>query len=276
MSTSQGSKVVLVTGASSGIGEACAELLAVREHTVYGTSRQPREKPTVGYRMLELDVTRDESVRAAVRTVLEREGRIDVVVNNAGHALAGAVEDTSDEEAWRQLDTNVLGVLRVCRAVLPSMRERRAGRIINIGSLGGVVGLPFQGFYSASKFALEGLTESLRQEVEAFGIQATLVQPGDVRTGLTQSRVRAAASGESSAYRDSFETVLSIIEKEEREGVAAELVARKVAEVMEEEDPRVRYSVGKWMQRVAVVAKPLLPSQTFEGILMSMFGLKRR
>ncbi|WP_342378515.1 SDR family oxidoreductase [Myxococcus stipitatus] len=276
MSTSQGSKVVLVTGASSGIGEACAELLAVREHIVYGTSRQPRVKPSVGYRMLELDVTRDESVRAAVRTVLEREGRIDVVVNNAGHALAGAVEDTSDEEAWRQLDTNVLGVLRVCRAVLPSMRERRAGRIINIGSLGGVVGLPFQGFYSASKFALEGLTESLRQEVEAFGIQATLVQPGDVRTGLTQSRVRAAASGESSAYRESFETVLSIIEKEEREGVAAGVVARKVAEVMEEEDPRVRYSVGKWMQRVAVVAKPLLPSQTFEGILMSMFGLKRR
>ncbi|AGC42100.1 3-oxoacyl-ACP reductase [Myxococcus stipitatus DSM 14675] len=276
MSTSQGSKVVLVTGASSGIGEACAELLSVRGHIVYGTSRQLQVKPSVGYRMLELDVTRDESVRAAVRTVLEREGRIDVVVNNAGHALAGAVEDTSDEEAWRQLDTNVMGVLRVCRAVLPSMRERRTGRIINIGSLGGVVGLPFQGFYSASKFALEGLTESLRQEVEAFGIQATLVQPGDVRTGLTRSRVRAAAAGESSAYRESFEKVLSIIEKEEGDGVAAEVVARKVAEVMEEEDPRVRYSVGKWMQRAAVVAKPLLPSQTFEGILMSMFGLKRR
>lgn len=276
MGKSHGSKVVLVTGASSGIGEACAELLTVRKHRVYGTSRQPSVKESVGYQMLELDVTRDESVRAAVRTVLEREGRIDVVVNNAGHALAGAVEDTSDEEAWRQLDTNVLGVLRVCRAVLPSMRERRSGRIINIGSIGGMVGLPFQGFYSASKFALEGLTESLRQEVDAFGIQATLVQPGDVRTGLTQSRVRASGAGEASAYHASFEKVLSIIEKEEREGVSAGAVARKVAEVMEEEDPRVRYSVGKWTQRMAVVAKPLLPSQTFEGILMSLFGLKRR
>lgn len=276
MDTSHGSKVVLVTGASSGIGEACAELLAVRKHVVYGTSRRPPQKPPVGYRMLELDVTQEDSVRRAVAEVLEREGRIDVVVNNAGHALAGALEDTSVEEAWRQLDTNVLGVLRVCKAVLPSMRERRSGLIINIGSLGGVVGLPFQGLYSASKFALEGLTESLRQEVEAFGLQATLVEPGDVRTRLTDNRVRAAGSGEGSAYRDAFEKVLAIIEKEERDGVHAEDVARKVLEVMEAEAPDVRYSVGKLSQRAAVVAKTLLPARTFEGILMSMFGLKRR
>ncbi|TQF10655.1 SDR family oxidoreductase [Myxococcus llanfairpwllgwyngyllgogerychwyrndrobwllllantysiliogogogochensis] len=276
MDTSQGSKVVLVTGASSGIGEACVELLTVRKHIVYGTSRQPSVRESVGYRMLEMDVTQDASVRRAVETVLAREGRIDVVVNNAGHALAGAVEDTSVEEAWRQLDTNVLGVLRVCQAVLPSMRERRSGRIINISSLGGAVGLPFQGFYSASKFALEGLTESLRQEVEAFGIHATLVQPGDVRTRLTDNRVRAAASGEGSAYRESFEKVLAIIEKEEREGVPSEDVARRVLEVMEVEAPDVRYSVGKLAQRAALVAKALLPAKTFEGILMSMYGLKRR
>ncbi|MFY1831247.1 SDR family oxidoreductase [Myxococcus fulvus] len=276
MDTSQGSKVVLVTGASSGIGEACAELLSVRKHVVYGTSRRPSEKPPVGYRMLALDVTQEDSVRRAVAEVLEREGRIDVVVNNAGHALAGALEDTSVEEAWRQLDTNVLGVLRVCKAVLPHMRERRSGLIINIGSLGGVVGLPFQGLYSASKFALEGLTESLRQEVEAFGIQASLVEPGDVRTRLTDNRVRAAGSHDGSAYREPFEKVLAIIEKEEREGVPAEAVARKVLEVMEEEAPGVRYSVGKLSQRAAVVAKALLPARTFEGLLMSMFGLKRR
>ncbi|WP_408888203.1 SDR family oxidoreductase [Myxococcus faecalis] len=276
MDTSQGSKVVLVTGASSGIGEACAELLSVRKHVVYGTSRRPPETPTVGYRMLALDVTQEDSVRRAVAELLEREGRIDVVVNNAGHALAGALEDTSVEEAWRQLDTNVLGVLRVCKAVLPHMRERRSGLIINIGSLGGVVGLPFQGLYSASKFALEGLTESLRQEVEAFGIQASLVEPGDVRTRLTDNRVRAEGSRDGSAYREPFEKVLAIIEKEEREGVPAEAVARKVLEVMEAREPDVRYSVGKLSQRAAVVAKTLLPARTFEGLLMSMFGLKRR
>ncbi|MCK8498880.1 SDR family oxidoreductase [Myxococcus fulvus] len=276
MDTSQGSKVVLVTGASSGIGEACAELLSVRKHVVYGTSRRPPRTQSVGYRMLALDVTQEDSVRRAVAELLEREGRLDVVVNNAGHALAGALEDTSVEEAWRQLDTNVLGVLRVCKAVLPHMRERRSGLIINIGSLGGVVGLPFQGLYSASKFALEGLTESLRQEVEAFGIQASLVEPGDVRTRLTDNRVRAAGSRDGSAYREPFEKVLAIIEKEEREGVPAEAVARKVLEVMEAREPDVRYSVGKLSQRAAVVAKTLLPARTFEGLLMSMFGLKRR
>ncbi|MCP3102168.1 SDR family oxidoreductase [Myxococcus sp. K15C18031901] len=276
MSTSQERSVVLVTGASSGIGEACAELLSARGHTVYGTSRQARAGQPARYAMLELDVTQEDSVRRAVATVLEREGRVDGVVNNAGHALAGALEDTSVEEAWKQLDTNVLGVLRVCRAVLPGMRERRSGRIINIGSLGGVVGLPFQGFYSASKFALEGLTESLRQELEPFGIQAALVQPGDVRTRLTDNRVRAAGSGEGSAYHAAFETVLGIIEKEEREGVPPEDVARCVLSLMEAPSMPVRVSVGKLAQRAAVVAKTVLPAKTFEGVLMSMYGLKKR
>ncbi|MCE9673016.1 SDR family oxidoreductase [Myxococcus stipitatus] len=276
MHSSQASRVVLVTGASSGIGLACVELLSARGHVVYGTSRHPPPEQPARYRLLELDVTREDSVRRAVDTVLEREGRIDVVVNNAGHALAGALEDTSVEEAWRQLDTNVLGVFRVCKAVLPAMRARRSGRIINIGSLGGVVGLPFQGFYSASKFALEGLTESLRQEVEAFGIQAALVQPGDVRTRLTDNRVRAKDSGEGSAYLAPFEKALGIIEKEERAGVPPEDVARCVLALMDAGDMPVRVSVGKLAQRAAVVAKTLLPAKAFEGLLMSMYGLKRR
>lgn len=185
-----GAKVVLVTGASSGIGQACAELLSARGHTVYGTSRKPPPEPA-RHRMLELDVTRDDSVQKAVATVLEEQGHLDVVVNNAGYALAGPIEDTSIEEARHQLDTNFFGVLRVCKAVLPSMRARGSGLIVNVSSLGGMVGLPFQGLYSASKFALEGLTESLRQEVAPFGVQVTLLQPGDVRTAITDNRVRA-------------------------------------------------------------------------------------
>ena len=274
MVASQG-RVVLITGASSGIGRACADLLGEHGHIVYGTSRQPLADAPKGWRWLELDVTSDDSVQRAVATVLAAEGRIDVVVNNAGYALAGALEDTSIEEAKQQLDTNLLGAMRVCKAVLPSMRERRAGLFIHISSLGGEVGLPFQGLYSASKFALEGLTESLRQEVAPFGIQATLVQPGDVRTRITDNRVQARQSGPGSAYRASFEKALRTIEADERAGVPPEDVARRVLELLEKGSVRVRYSVGKLAQRAAVVAKSVLPSRTFELIVMSLYGLSR-
>ncbi len=275
MAASRGN-VVLITGASSGIGKACAELLSTRGYVVYGTSRRPVEAAPPGYPMLELDVTRDDSVQRAVETVLSREGRIDVVVNNAGYALAGAAEDTSIEEARAQLDANLLGALRVCKAVLPSMRARRSGRIIQISSLGGQVGLPFQSLYSASKFALEGFTEALRQEVAEFGIEATLVQPGDVQTRITENRVRVARAGAGSAYQERFEAVLKAIESGERGGMAAEGVAKKVLEVMEGGAPRVRYPVAHLSQRVAVVAKAVLPSRAFEQVLMSLYGLRRR
>jgi NAD(P)-dependent dehydrogenase (short-subunit alcohol dehydrogenase family) len=267
--------VVLITGASSGIGQACAELLGAHGHTVYGTSRRPSPDGE-HHRMLEMDVTRDDSVQRAVDTVLAREGRIDVVVNNAGFVMAGAVEDVSIEEARQQLDTNFFGVLRVCKAVLPSMRERRSGLIINISSLGGAAGLPFQGLYSASKFALEGLTESLRQEVAPFGIEATLVQPGDVRTRVRENRVKARESGPGSAYREFFTKVLKTVEAEEGEGIAPQAVARKVLALTEKRRVRVRYTVGHLSQRVALMAKTLLPSRTFEQMVMSLYGLPRR
>jgi NAD(P)-dependent dehydrogenase (short-subunit alcohol dehydrogenase family) len=264
--------VVLVTGASSGIGLACAKLLSERGHTVYGTSRKPSQ-PSLGFRMLELDVTQDASVQAAVSTVLAEQGHLDVVVNNAGYALAGPIEETSMEEARGQFDTNFFGVLRVCQAVLPSMRARRSGLILNVSSLGGVAGLPFQGLYSASKFALEGLTESLRLEVASFGIQVTSLQPGDVHTLITQNRVRTQRSSPASPYRHAFETVLSIIEKEERAGVSAQRVATQVLKSIERPRVGVRSSVGHLSQRIITVAKAFLPSWLFERLLKSFYGL---
>ncbi|HEX8705246.1 MAG TPA: SDR family oxidoreductase, partial [Myxococcaceae bacterium] len=254
------SKVVLITGASSGIGKACAELLTAEGHTVYGTSRRPSATPP-GYRMLEMDVTRDDSVQSAVKAILAESGNIDVVVNNAGYALAGSIEDTTLEEAQQQLDTNFMGTVRVCKAVLPSMRARGSGLIINVSSLGGAVGLPFQGFYSASKFALEGFTESLRQEVAPFGIQATLIQPGDVRTLITDNRIQARQSAPGSAYRACFEAALRIIEKEERAGIAPEQVARLVLELVSHPAVAVRYTVGHLSQRAYTASKSFLPSR---------------
>jgi NAD(P)-dependent dehydrogenase (short-subunit alcohol dehydrogenase family) len=269
------SRVVLITGASSGIGQACAELLGANGHAVYGTSRRPSPDGE-HYKMLEMDVTRDDSVQRGVEAVLAAEGRIDVVVNNAGFVMAGAVEDVSMEEARQQLDTNFFGVLRVCKAVLPSMRARQSGLIVNISSLGGAAGLPFQGLYSASKFALEGLTESLRQEVAPFGIEATLVQPGDVRTRVRENRVKARESGPGSAYREAFMKVLTAVEAEEGEGIAPVAVAQKVLALTEKRGVRVRYTVGHLSQRAALMAKTLLPSRTFEQMVMSLYGLSRR
>ena len=140
----------------------------------------------------------------AVKHIMEEAGTIDALINNAGCGLAGAVEDTSSEEAILQMDVNFMGAFRVARAVLPVMRQRRSGVIVNVSSLGGLFGLPFQSFYSASKFALEGFTESLRHEVGKFGIRVVLVEPGDVKTGFTGSRVLAAAAGSSSAYAAAF------------------------------------------------------------------------
>jgi NAD(P)-dependent dehydrogenase (short-subunit alcohol dehydrogenase family) len=203
-------KVVLITGASSGIGAACAQLLAQRGFNVYGSSRDPDFRPA-NFRPLQMDVCDDQSVERAVARVIAEAGSIDAVVNNAGCGLAGAVEDTTTPEAMHQMDVNFMGAFRVTRAVLPGMRQRRSGVIVNVSSLGGLFGLPFQSFYSASKFALEGFTESLRHEVGGYGIRVVLVEPGDVKTGFTASRVLTAATNSASAYSAAFSTCMKLV-----------------------------------------------------------------
>ena len=263
--------VALVTGASSGIGRAVALTLHERGLEVYGTRRR-EPGAEEAFRVVHMDVTDDASVERGVARVVRDAGRVDVAVACAGVALAGAIEDTSMSEAHAQLETNFFGVLRVCKAVLPSMRARGAGLIIVVGSLGGLMGLPFQGLYSASKFALEGLVESLRLEVRPFGIRVTIVDPGDVQTQLTDNRVKARATGGASPYRESFDRALSIIERDERQGVASD-VAGLIARLVGVRRPRVRYTVGHWGQRIAVPLKPLLPSRRFEALLGATYGV---
>ncbi len=268
---------VLVTGASSGIGKACAEACARAGMKVYGTSRKAGELPAASeagaVSMIALDVTDEGSVRAAVAKILEREGKIDVVVNNAGFGIAGAIEDTSMEEAMRQFETNFFGVMRVCQAVLPAMRGAGSGRIINIGSLGGAMGLPFQGLYSASKYAIEGLTECLRYEVARHGIDVTVIQAGDVATGFTENRVRASASsGPASAYAETFTRAISAQERTEKLGIAPALVGELIVKLIRARALRVRYPIGK-LSRVSLVAKSLLPSRWFERALGGYFDV---
>lgn len=259
-------RVVLITGASSGIGQACADRLHRRGLRVYGTSRHPQPIPG-SFDMIQMDVDSDESVQAGVALVCEREGRLDVVVSNAGCGIAGAIEDTSTEEAKAQFETNFFGTLRVCRAALPIMRAQRSGTIINISSIGGLFGIPFQGLYSASKHAVEGLSESLSMEVRRWGIRVVLVEPGDLRTGFTAARRQTAQCRENRAYQACFDAALQVIEHDETHGASPEQVARLVERIIRSRSPRLRYVVGPFYETVSVIAKRVLPPRLFEWII---------
>jgi len=175
-------RVALVTGASSGFGQATAALLAAQGFQVFGTSRAPTHSTAGSFELLPLDVCSETSVQTCVQTILERTGRIDLLVNNAGFAQGGALEENSLEDARAQFETNVFGVLRVLKAVLPVMRRQGSGQIITVSSLLGVVAMPYLSLYASSKFALEGMIEGLYHELSPFHIKVSLVEPGFFRT----------------------------------------------------------------------------------------------
>jgi short-subunit dehydrogenase len=242
--------VVVITGASSGIGRAVAVFLMNRGYRVYGTSRKkPSGEIEAGagggfIRMLQLDVCSEESARNAVRLVLEAEGRIDVLINNAGMGIAGSIEDTSPEEAFKQFDVNFFGMHRMVREALPAMRKQGKGLIINISSVAAVFPIPYQAMYVASKAAIEAMSGCLRNELRPFGIKVALVEPGDTRTGFTGSRVIAAAADENSAYADFFGKSLDVMVRDETNGPDPVVVAREVYRVMKRRKPPVRVVVG--------------------------------
>lgn len=272
------SEVVLITGASSGFGKACAEHLGRLGYRVYGTSRRAAfPAPGAGGSfpaMIPMDVRDDASVCTAVDFVVEREGRLDVVVNNAGVGLAGAVEDTTPEEARELFETNFFGVLRVCRAVLPTLRRRGTGLIVNVSSIGGLVTIPFQGFYSASKFALESLTDALRMELKPFGVRVTLLEPGDFRTGFTERREFTADSRTNPAYRERCRTAVAVMEHDERNGADPEDLAGLLAKVMAKPAPRPRYLAGMFVQKLAVAIKRVAPAAWFEKAIMAYYKIQ--
>jgi len=221
-----------------------------------------------------MDVTDDDSVHQGVETVLARSGRLDVVVNNAGFGFAGSVEDTSIDEARELFETNFFGMLRVCRAVLPHLREQRSGTIVNISSLSGLIAQPFQGMYSATKFAMEGASEAMRMEVRPFGIHVVLIEPGDTRTAFTANRRLTGASQTASAYAENMKRVLTVVEHDEQTGISPENVARLLAHILSRRSPRLRYPVASRSQRLAAVARKLLPGGLFERALARYYRVR--
>lgn len=268
-------RVVLITGASSGIGKACAEHLHRRGYRVYGTTRrEPGELPAFAHTMIRMDVDDDDSVERGIRLILAHEGRLDVVVNNAGVGISGAVEDTRLDEARAQFETNFFGVLRVCRQALPVMRAQGAGRIINIGSVAGLIGVPFNGLYCASKFALEGLSEALRMEVKPHGIHVSLVEPGDINTSMSARSLETQESASNPAYRANHTAAREIMARDEEEGPPPSVVAKLVEDIIRAPSPRLRYRAGPFMEKAAVVLKALLPARLFEWGLMQYYRVR--
>jgi NAD(P)-dependent dehydrogenase (short-subunit alcohol dehydrogenase family) len=199
--------------------------------------------------MIPMDVTDDRSVADGVDRVVRAEGRLDALVNNAGYGIAGAVEETSIREAQQQFDTNFFGMFRLTKAVLPRMRERRSGLIVNMGSIGGLISIPFQSFYCATKFAIEGFTEALRMEVRGFGVRVALIEPGDHQTNFTRSRIRTQESQkEGSAYRPAFEKALGVMERDEQNGPSPDGIARRVAAILSDRSPALRHPVDRHLR----------------------------
>lgn len=265
-------KIVLITGASSGFGRITAEKLAAKGFIVYGTSRKEAQNQG-SITMLKMDVTDLESIKVAVEYILSEHGRIDVLINNAGIGIGGALELATEKEIAIQMDTNFMGVVNMCKVILPCMRKARNGKIINISSIGGIMGIPYQGYYSASKFAVEGFSEALALEVHSFGIKVCIVEPGDFRTEFTEHRNISEMTINSSDYGDSFKRSLKIIENEEKNGSDPILLATAICKLINQRNPSFRTLVGPQAQIIFAKAKKWLPDSWLQSILRSFYRL---
>lgn len=270
--------VILITGVTSGIGKAMLERLSRDGHRVYGCTRSCKRyyelnEKTAGAEILELDITDEISVKRAVATIVDKEKRIDVLINNAGYGLAGAVECTPVEEAKYQFEVNLFGTMRMTKAVLPVMRKKSQGLIINMSSIVGKMGIPYQALYCASKHAVEGFSESLRMELKEFGISVVMLEPGDVKTSFTDNRVKAQNAGSAGTYKSMFEKSISIVEGDERKGMAPEKIAALVSKIILKKTPRLRYPIGPFEQMISLPLKNILPQRLFEGIIMQHLKL---
>ncbi|MCB0458878.1 MAG: SDR family oxidoreductase [Flavobacteriaceae bacterium] len=265
-------KVVLVTGASSGIGKSIASYLVTKGFMVYGTSRNPKETVVEGIKMLSLDVTDTNSIEQAIKAVISIEGRIDILINNAGMGITGPIEDTPTDEMRGVFNTNFFGAIDVMKAVLPHMRKQKSGLIINVTSIAGYMGLPFRGVYSATKGALELITEALRMEIKSFGIEVVNVAPGDFATNIAAGRYHTPVF-ENSPYKEKYAENLALMDTHVTSGKDPNVMADAVYKIIQTNKPKVHYKVGGFMEKFSIVLKRILPDKVYEKLLMNHYKL---
>jgi short-subunit dehydrogenase len=265
-------KVVLITGASSGIGKSIGEFLTEKGFKVYGTSRNPENYLDSKFELLSLDVRNPESIRISIDYVLEKSGKIDVVINNAGVGITGPIEEIPMQEIKNNFETNFFGPISVIQAILPQMRKQKSGLIINITSIAGYMGLPFRGIYSASKGALELITESLNMEVKPFGINITNVAPGDFATNIASGRFHAPVI-EGSDYKKTYGNNLKTMNEHVDSGGNPLEMAEAIYKIIQTSNPKIHYKVGSFIQKFSIVLKRILPDKIYEKMLMNHYKL---
>jgi len=265
-------KVILITGASAGMGKEFAKELLQDGHIVYGAARRVEKMEdlrALGVKILEMDVSDEISMVKGVETIVKAEGRIDVLINNAGFGSYGAVEDVPMSDARYQLEVNVFGAAHLIQLVLPHMRKQQSGKILNVTSIGGKIALPLGGWYHASKFALEALSDSLRMEVKKFGIDVVVIEPGGVKTewsGITVDNMMKISGN--TAYKqlaEQFSKSLTSIEDKVAEPI---VIVELVRKAINAKKPKTRYA-GGYMAGVALFMRKILPDRTFDKMMMS-------
>ncbi|NAS30851.1 SDR family NAD(P)-dependent oxidoreductase [Flavobacteriaceae bacterium R38] len=267
------SKVVLITGGSSGIGKAIGIYLKEKGFKVYGTSRNPEKLIDFdAFNLIELDVNDLSSITNGITHVINEEGRIDVLINNAGIGITGPIEETPQEEIHKAFQTNLYGPISVMKSVIPHMREAKNGLIINITSIAGYMGLPYRGVYSATKSALEMITEAMRMEVSDFGIKMTNVAPGDFVTNIASSRFHSPVEN-NSPYKKTYSNTLELMNSQVNKGGDPVDVARMIHKIITTDKPKVHYKVGEFLQRFSIVLKRILPDKTYEKLLRNHYKL---
>lgn len=266
------SKVVLITGGSSGIGKSIGEFLHHKGFIVYGTSRNPDRVLNSVFPLIALDVRSTESIQSAVAKIIASSGRIDIVINNAGVGITGPLEEIPTEEIRNNFETNFFGPIEVMKAVLPQMRYQKSGMIINITSIAGYMGLPYRGIYSASKGALEIITEAISMEVKSFGINLVNVAPGDFATNIATGRYHAPiVSG--SAYESTYGNTLKQMDEHVDSGSNPDEMAMAIYQIIIDKNPKLHYKVGSFMQKFSIVLKRILPDRIYESMLMNHYKL---
>ena len=274
------SKTALVTGASSGIGEETARTLHKLGYTVYAAARRTdrlKQLTAVGIHALTMDVTDDESMSSGIEKIITETGRIDVLVNNAGYGSYGAIEDVSLDEARRQFEVNVFGLGRLTQLVLPHMRAQRSGTIINISSMGGRLTTPLGGWYHATKYAVEALSDALRMETAPFGIDVVVIEPGGIRTewsGIAADHLDETAEG--SAYASQIKAVANSMRSEStnKRQSPPSVIADTVEKIVTARKPRTRYVVG-FAAKPLVTLRRILPDRAFDRVISAALGVRR-
>ncbi len=268
----QTKKIVLLTGATGGLGTAIAKHLDKNIFKVYGAGRKKVNSPD--YIPVYMDLSKPHTITKMLEDIIEKEERIDILINNAGIGITGSIEETSIENVKKVFEVNFFGMMQLIQEVLPYMRKNKKGKIINISSIAGYTGLPYRGIYSATKAAVMRMTEALSAELHPFGIKVIEIAPGDFKTKIAEGRIYTELKEDSPYYND-YRRILKMIDIEVEQGLEPEVLGKKLSKIIFKKNPRLTYNIGIFMQKLAPFLATCLPGRFFENLILKHYKIKK-